>query len=266
LRVKTLAGKNPKELGLLFLRNSQVPILPTTHDRFFAIPGLNGALDYGADVEPRIFNLECAFNTKNPYDLQKHVERFARVLVGENGKPKTVNLIFYSTKDKEYFVRYSGALSISRVAGQGKFMLPVIAFNPFSRLIERAGDIDSSSLITWDHTYAPDDKYSFTLIGPATIEVNNFGTLEASPLTRITGSFTNLTIQVGDKIFSYNQPLLNDVLEINHELMTAKVGLTNVLKHSSGDFISLNVGYNDVIIGGTDLNITIDFDFYPRFI
>jgi len=117
---------------MLVLRGSQRPMLPNTRDRTLIIPGRNGAMDFGAEVEPRFFALECAFNARDNFELQQRVEVLARLLVDSYGKPRTLDLIFAAHPDRTYRVRYSGSAPIDRVAGLGLFTLPLAAFEPYS--------------------------------------------------------------------------------------------------------------------------------------
>lgn len=130
--VKTIAGRTPEQLGMLVMRQSQRPVLPSTRDRTLEIPGRNGAWDFGADMQPRLFSLECAFSTRDSFELQMRVETLARLLVDNYGKPREVELVFSVHPDWTYYVRYSGSMPIDRVAGLGTFSLPLVAFEPYS--------------------------------------------------------------------------------------------------------------------------------------
>lgn len=135
--IRSLGGRTPQQLGLVVLRGSQRPILPNTRDRTLIIPGRNGALDFGADMELRLFSLECAFNAQNNADLQQRVEVLARLLVDSFGKPRTLDLVFDVHPDRTYKVRYSGSATIDRVAGLGLFTLPLVAFEPYALGLEQ---------------------------------------------------------------------------------------------------------------------------------
>lgn len=127
----TLNGIKAEDLGIIFLRNSQRPLLPSTRDMTIALPGRNGAWDFGADVEPKEFELECGFITQDGVELQMYVERLARLLVDSYGKPRSLKLSFSYRPDREYTVRYSGDLEIERIYGVGKFTIPFKAYDPY---------------------------------------------------------------------------------------------------------------------------------------
>lgn len=145
MSVLTLGGVRPEDIGLRVLRESSRPILPGTRDRTVTIDGRNGAWDFGADVEPREFNLSCAFLTRDSRQLQYHVEQLAHLLVDSYGKPRTLELVFAAHPDRTYTVRYSGNLDINRVVGMGTFSLPLIAFEPYAYGLEQVLELDISA-------------------------------------------------------------------------------------------------------------------------
>lgn len=127
-----LGTKTAQELGIVMLRSSQRPILPSTVDRTLPIPGRAGQRDFGADLSYRQFDLECAINTKDPYELQQRVMELAAHLVDSYGRPKELELRFDIRPDQFFRVRYSGNAPIDRVAGLGTFTLPLVGFDPFA--------------------------------------------------------------------------------------------------------------------------------------
>src|SRR5690606_16270472 len=90
----TLGGKTARELGLVMLRESQRPILPGTMDKTMHIPGRHGAWDFGAELDARVFELECAFVTKNRVELQRRITALAAHLVDSYGRPRKLELRF----------------------------------------------------------------------------------------------------------------------------------------------------------------------------
>jgi len=264
--VAWLGGKRPQDLGLQVLRESQRPILPGTVDRTMAVPGRPGEYDFGADSGPRAFELECAFMERNAVKLQERIEHLAQLLMDEYGRPKPIQIIFSTRPDRYYTVRYAGALPIERIAGYGRFRLPLVAYYPFARLIEDASDIDVDSNIGVDNSLLVDSVYSFSVTSPSSVEVDNFGSLNVGPTVVITGSFTSFSLAIGGKVFSYNAPLTSGTLTVDMKRMTARIGTTNVLGNTSGDFPVLAPGRNTVSIGGSGLQCTINFVFNPEFI
>ncbi|SDD26855.1 Phage tail protein [Paenibacillus sp. UNCCL117] len=180
MSVKTLAGKTPREMGMIVLRGSQRSGLPSTRDKSVAIPGKNGELDYGADMHPRLFVLECAFAARNSLELQLRIEGLARLMVDSYGRPRTVELVFNAHPDRSYSVRYSGAFTIERIAGLGKFSLPLTAYEPYSHGLEQL----------WEQT---------VVTSPRTFTINSEGDIRTEPVIELTNTgsttITNFRIQ-----------------------------------------------------------------------
>lgn len=264
--VKSLAGIDPNSIGLRVLRETARPGLPSTRDRVLTIPGRNGAWDFGADMEPRSFSLECAFLTRRSTELQQSIETLASLLVDAYGRPKTVELVFSSRPDRSYRVRYSGSLPIQRVAGLGKFSLPMVAFDPYPRSITGSDDVILDSDILLDSDVRLDDQWSFTVSAAGTYQVDNWGTLALEPEIVVSGSFSTLAITSNGKTFSYNSAISGQTLTIDCEKMTVKLNGTNALAGMSGNFIALLPGINQVSIGGTGLNCSVSFNFHPKFV
>lgn len=168
----TLGGQTAKQLGLVMLRNSQRPVLPSTVDRTMQISGKHGAWDFGADLSPRLFNLECAFVTRNPTLLQEQISELAKYLVDAYGRPRNLTLVFSIQPERSYTVRYSGALPVERIVGLGQFSLPLIAYDPFA--------------------HGPEQVYETTITSsPETIEIESDGNIVTPPVIALTNTGLN---------------------------------------------------------------------------
>lgn len=263
--VLTIDGIPPSELGLGVFRNTQRPILSSTVDNTVTIPGMHGAYDFGATMGPKQFELECAFITRNHTELQLRASALAAFLLDGDGRPRTMDIVFANSPDRKYSVRYVGSLNIDRISGLGTFTLPFTAFDPFAYSIT-----DTGSLLTWDTDYtweddfAWGDSYDFAFNGPGTVQINNFGKLNVEPLIIVSGSFGNLSLTIGGNEFRYNTSF-NGTLEINYKRKTVISGNQNMLKYSNAKFGKLPPGTSDMIVGGTNLNISIDVVFQAKY-
>jgi predicted phage tail component-like protein len=264
--VLTLDGRTPKSLGMGVFRRTQRPILSSTVDTIVTVPGMHGAYDFGATMGPKQFELECAFFTKNHIELQQRVSALADFLLDGNGRPRLMRIIFANQPDRFYTVRYSGDLNIDRISGLGTFTLPFTAYDPWAYAKE-----STATLLTWDTDYTWDDDfawsdgYRFDFRGPGTVEINNIGTLNAEPIIVITGSFNSLSLTLGDVQFQYNTPVntsTSGVLQIDFKRKTVRQGGTqNVLQNTNAKFGKLPPGTSNIVVGGSNLNITMDVIF-----
>lgn len=259
--VLTLDGKTPRELGMRVLRNTQRPILSSTVDTVVTVPYMHGAYDFGAHMGPKQFELECAFVAKNSMELQQRVSALAAFLLGPDGRPRTMRVIFANDPLKYYMVRYTGDLQIERIAGLGTFTLPFTAYDPFPYSVDSTSDLLTwDTDYTWDDDFAWDDGYSFTFSSPGNASVNNLGDQNAEPIISIVGSFSSLTLTVGGVVFAYNAPM-SGTLILDFKRKTAKIGTQNVLQNTNAQFGKIPPGESNITVGGTNLNITVDIIF-----
>ncbi|WP_213997270.1 phage tail domain-containing protein [Tepidanaerobacter syntrophicus] len=129
----TLGDKTAADLNLILLKDTESNILPNTRDLTVEIYGKPGAYDFGGEMAPRTFELQCALVRKQTLaDFQSSIRTIASHLMDSNGHPKTLKLIFDSEPDKYYNVRYSGSLPIRHISTTGFFTLPLTAYDPFA--------------------------------------------------------------------------------------------------------------------------------------
>lgn len=174
-----LGSRTAAQLGIRMLRASQRPILPGTIDRTLAVPGRSGELDFGADMGPRPFALECAMVKRDPTSLQQAVSQLAAFLHDQYGRPRTLQLIFDAQPDRYYNVRYSGNMPIDRIVGLGQFTLPLTAFDPHAYSID--GQVINDSITTSPWELEVDS--TGTVITPTYIELTNQGTTTINEFT-----------------------------------------------------------------------------------
>lgn len=124
--------KSNVDFGFIVQRTSNRPALPNTVDRTLSIPSRHGQYDFGATLAQRNFVLECAFITKDAFELQQKIMEFARFLVDSYGKPREFQLRFRERPGQYFKARYSGRFNIDRIVGAGVFSLPLVAYDPFA--------------------------------------------------------------------------------------------------------------------------------------
>ena len=183
----TLGGKTDAELGFTVMSpNTLRPNLPDTRDYTTVISGRHGAYDFGADLGPRAFLLNCWFNEDlDDEDIETAVIALNAHLLDNWGKPKTLELIFDWQPTRHYDVRYSGKLAIdtSEAMARRKFTLPLIAFDPhaFGEEEEVEYLIEDSPVSLW-YTVASGLNVPITIIldneGLNTIEGFSFKTFD----------------------------------------------------------------------------------------
>lgn len=261
-----LGGKTAKELGIKLLHDTQEPILPNIRSTSVSIPGRAGSYSFGSDLDSKLIELSCSVVGSTPYEVQKRGRDLAIHLLDGFGRPRTLDFAFDYDPDKIYQVKVANNIPIERLANMGLFTLMLIAHDPFAYLNETAQEHTLDDIVTLDTDVLPEQEYIFDITAPTIVSVNNYGTMNNFPITKISGSFATLKLSVNGKAFSYVEALSNNTLLIDHDRMTAKVDTFNKLKHVRGDFIYLAPGINQVEIDGTGLNCTVEFIFKPKFI
>ena len=164
----TLGGRTASELGLELLQGTQRRILPDTRDIVLTIPGRPGAYDFGAEFGVRLFELECLLHgAATSEQLQALIRNLASHLIGADGKPRTLKLVFDDEPNKYYNVRFAGSLPIEQIASTGRFTLPLVAYNP--------------------HAYALEDTTKHVVItdSPTSMTIDKVGNAPARPRIRL---------------------------------------------------------------------------------
>jgi phage-related protein len=131
--------------------------------------------------------------------------------------------------------------------------------DPYSYFNDIVANITMDSELPINCTLGLEDVFDFTIAGPQTIAVNNFGTAELSPIILVTGSFTTLSITVNGKTFNYNEAVANKTLTIDNGRRDVTLEGVNKNAKWSGSTITLAVGINQITIAGTGLNCVVSF-------
>lgn len=257
-----------QDMGLTVKLSSQEPILPATRDNIVTIPGMHGAYDYGADLEPRLFALDCMYEKVSWMDLKIRIREFVRILLDNYGRPKTVKLRFGDESDLYYNVRYSGSIPLDRLAGLGSFTLPLTAYDPHAYSVATNDEVTwGSQEITFANTFF---KYGDTNSGevktitsPQSIPIKVNG-LVAMPIITISGSGTNVTLSVNRKTMSIGSFTSTNWLIDLGAYAILKNG-ANGLSSYSGDWLEFMPGDNQFSIAGSGLNLSVQVKIRDKF-
>ena len=257
-----------QDIGIIVKLDSQEPLLPSTRDQFVTIPGSHGAYDYGAWLQPRTFELACMFKRKNYTDLKQKIRKFINLLLDYRGRPKDLKLRFGDEPQKYYTVRYSGAISLDRLVGMPSFILPLTAYNPHAYTITSNDEVTWGSkeitflntAYTFGHTGGGKAK---SITSPQNYPVYVSG-LAIKPIITITGTGTNVTLSTNSKACSLGT-FTNTNWIIDLEEYTVIRNGVNGLSDFNGDFLEFMPGQNQISIGGSNLNFTIQVKFEDKF-
>ncbi|EJR56209.1 hypothetical protein IIM_01301 [Bacillus cereus VD107] len=265
----TIDGKTLKELGLALLPGHEHPAAPSTRDYTVSLPGVPGAYDFGADLEPRPFTLPLLLKPQqDEFLLSSKIREIMTVFFDPYGKPKTVKLIYDYEPDKYYKIRYSGSLDTIRYKTMTNLVLPLTAFDPFAYSVIETKDITWDSDIPFESDILFDiGDYTFTINNPQKISIDNFGSLVVRPVIELSGSATGLTLTLNGESFSFGD-FTNTSFLIDAKHYTSMKNGQNFLSGMKGNLERLELfpGANAVNISGSNLNINITFNFKAKYI
>lgn len=143
------------EMGFKVLKSDTlIPNLPDTRDYTAVIAGRHGAYDFGSDLAPRGFLLNCWISEDIDHTaIEAAILALNAHLLDSWGRPRTLELVFDWQTDKHYDVRYSGGQGIDtgQAMARRKFTLPLIAFDPhaFGEEIEVEYLLEDSPVSPW---------------------------------------------------------------------------------------------------------------------
>lgn len=216
-----LGEKSADQLGLALLsQGTVVPAAPPTRDRTLVMPGRPGELDFGADLQPRVFTLSCACHkARTRQEFAECLRGLVAHLCGADGRPRTLRLIMEPETDRYYYVRYAGSLAVERYATWGQVTLHLVAHDPFAYAL--SPDVVTVTASPYQHSQR--------------------GTAPAEPLLRLQGVSTGvggqqISIAVGTQTVVYRGALASgNWLEVDCAAKTAVRAVgesrTNVLPH-----------------------------------
>ncbi|HEK9100206.1 TPA: phage tail family protein [Bacillus pseudomycoides] len=264
----TIDGKTLNELGLALLPGHEHPAAPSTRDYTVSIPGVPGAYDFGADLEPRPFTLPLLVKPQPSQALSaRKIREIMKTFFDPYGKTKTVRLTFDYEPDKYYKVRYSGSLDTSRYKTMANLVFPLTAFDPYAYSV-----FDTTNDILWgsDIPFMSDipfgiGDYMYDVTAPTTLKIENVGSLVVRPIIRITGSASSMTLATNGKSFSLGSfpEGANLLIDSQHYAVTRDG--QNYISKMTGDFLELLPGENSISITGTNLNFQISFEFHAKY-
>lgn len=172
-----LDDKSNEDFGFIVQRTTSRPALPPTVDRVLDIPGRHGAWDFGADLRPRQFLLECVFLTRDALELQKKLSELARFLVDTYGRPRNIRLRFRERPNQTFTVRFAGSFDVDRIFGTGVFSLPLVAYDPFA--------------------YGPEQVFETTITtSPYMISVRSNGDVRTPPVIVLVNNGTETITEI----------------------------------------------------------------------
>lgn len=257
-----------RDMNVYLLEGHEHPLLAATRDRTDTIPGVAGAFDYGADLDPIPFNLPLGTRQSSRAEVQRTARNFKYLLLDNQGKPKTFKLKFGYAADRYYNVRYSGQLPIDRLVRMGSFTLPLICYEGHAHSVVKNNEVTwGSKVIPFASEYKFGHKgggaKAFTASGSTNITVTGHN---LRPILHVSGSGTNVKISWGGKTMELGT-FTNTTWVIGlNEFEVTKNG-KNAINEIKGDWLDMELqrGENKINVSGSGLNLNLRFEFRDRY-
>ncbi len=253
-----------RDIGVITTVRSRPFLAPPKTNFNEEIPYMDGSIDYsqtGGRVfyKDKVLEVDFAIKQSDTRVRNKTIERFASWLAGGKGElilddMPLVKWTAYpiNTDDMQILLNRLGKCTVE------------FRCEPFNGFIYSTGEgipldsdfeLDSDIPIGWGEEYEISD-------GINKITIPNDGSVYARPTIEFTGDFNSVSVTLGENTISYNVPFTN--IEIDCDCFAVFEGETEVTDRSSGDFIELAPGDNEVIITAIGRG-SVCFDFNPKY-
>lgn len=239
----------------IVLKGYKPIFLPALNAEYEQVPGRHGSIEFNDNTRQDIV-VETDIAILG--DSKQEVMANARAV--EHWLSQKGQLNFWDEPQRFYIGRIVNQIPLERTAVWGNVTL-LFRCEPFAYFIKSMAEeiiLDDKIPICEQITL---DKATevHQIAEPTVIQVENNGAFDLSPFMKIEGSFDNLAI---DSLV-INKKLENDTLFVDNEnmLIYTKELETRVnwMPYSSGDFLRLKHGLNDVQISGNNLDFTLSY-------
>lgn len=244
------------------------PLTPSFTRKTYSIPGREGVIPFGTEIKEKEFSYPLKIFERFHFDMQRKFDNFIGFFFDNYGQPRKIKMIRDYDPSKFYYVELAQQITPDRLAEDGKFVLPLVAYDPRAYSV-----VKSAEKITWGSRIPFATKIPFgykpsqyIVNGPQSLEVNNIGNLVVKPIIEIIGTVTALTLTLNGNSFSFGD-LNNEKLLIDAASYTVIKNGQNHLFKMKGNLEKLEIlpGKNNVQMGGTNLNIKVTFDFRGKY-
>ncbi len=256
-----------KDFGLIPLQDHVHPMTPAYSNNTLSIPGRPGLWDFGEEIGAKEFEIPLGLIEYDRIALQAKLNEFVAFLYDRRGKPREFKVIFDYEPDKYYMVKCRGQLNPNRMINAGEFALPLVAYDPYKRLIVDADEITwGSEIVKFNSTSI---NFGHTAVGlkqinsPQTVTYTVLGQT-IIPTLHIIGTANGLTLTSNGKSVSLpNFSNANWVIDGNNYTVTRN-GTEMILDDI--DFIEFFNGENELNITGSNMNFSLTAKYKDKFL
>ncbi|MDO3374585.1 phage tail family protein [Bacillus paranthracis] len=259
-----------EDFGFICEPSYDDPLTPSFSRKTYSIPGREGVIPFGTEIKEKEFAYPLIIMERFHTEMQHKFEKFMDFFFDEYGQPKKIKMIRDYDPSKFYYVELAQQITPDRLPEDGKFVLPLVAYDPRAYSL-----VKSTDKITWG-THIPfttriqfsykSGQSIYDIHAPQDLDINNIGSLVVRPIVEIRGTAVGLTLTINGESFSFGN-LNNETLFIDAATYTVMKNGKNHLFNTVGNLEKLELfpGENTARIGGSNLNIKITFDFRGKY-
>lgn len=256
-----------EDFGFICEPSNEDSISPSIERKTLAIPGRPGTWDFGVEIGEKPFSYPLRIFERHWIDREHKFNEFKNFWFDQYGQPREVKIIRDYEPDKYYMVKIASQMIPERLDDEGAFTLPLVASDPYKKLI-----VDSDE-ITWGSTVIKFNSTSITfghsavglrqITSPQNIAYTVLGKA-IRPTFTINGSANGLILKANDKSISLpNFNNTNWVIDGN-SYSVKRNGLDTIL--DGIDFIEFLKGENNLIIEGSNLDFSLTVKYKDIFL
>lgn len=258
-----------EEFGVDVKLSSLEPMTPDLRNQAVVIPGRAGAYDMGAELEPRVFQLDCVFPRQSYKDLKTESRRLTALFFDQFGKPREVKLRMGDEPEKWYRVRVTEGITPTRTAERGHFSAVLTAFDPYAYALIYADELTwGSEVVTFrstEYTYGHESTGGYVEIKSPTKQNISVTGYAVRPIIEISGSSDGMSIENIGQIIDL--PAFSDARWlIDCERYTATKDGSNVFDVVRLRDFWLYEGLNELDISGRNIDINLRVKFRDRWL
>lgn len=294
----SINGKNLKtDLGIDVKMTFKLPGLPPTRDRSLLIPNKHGTYDMGGYMEPVPHALPCRVSG-TMVEVQTKIKELTKLLIGGDGRPKTVELRYPFEAEKWHNVRYSGSLETLRNAVIGDFTLPLVNFESYYYASQTAYDPSDAPNYDEGTEYDSEVEYINQTHTPFTnikqyVGIYNYshystpfsfmieGAVVNPSITNTTTgkkiTFTNLTVLADERLYVDSKKKTTwklKAIDDDYYWLTPNMMMQypsewekiNVYHEFAGDWLELIAEGNTLLFEGESPDASVNFNWEHRFL
>jgi len=259
----TFNNVHSKDMGIGYSIQS-IPYLPPKRQTEVTIQGRDGAYIFEDGFNNIKIDLSCAIIGYEITERRKRAREIASWLCS------TGILVFDHEPDIEYkVIQVINDINSTILAREYRDTFNItFVCEPYQQQTYYGDSFTWETMdSTWDSTNLPWVGYEriFTINEPRTIKITNTGTYKALPIIILNGTATNIKIHT----MEYNN--LSGKIYIDCKNMVVySIGEGNIkinkMQNFSGTFLEILPGENLFSVSGTNLNLTLEFDYRSTYL